>query len=303
MEKDLNKAAAEGYRLLGTWYSGQLVSILQKVNASPSASEYRCLDASDIPALEKKLKEAAAEGFRFVPRTLTQMSHLRGGTVGQIRLVVERGTGSSQRYDYFATAARQPEDAVRLAVGSGYTLVGMMTWSVGGSYVLIGEKTAPGAAAGSERVPTPMSAERYRLVAGPPGANLQAQLSAAAVAGYRVVLTSTDSLPLVLIMEKTGDPSSPFEYLVISGADAPSMGSQLNAAAAKGFRAYPAIFAQPAVALMERAPGSQGEHEYRFLERMIRMSFGKDFTQVTSQGWTPVGVSHGGDMLLFEKAR
>src|SRR5437773_7285841 len=82
MEKDLNKAAAEGYRLLGTWYSGQLVSILQKVNASPSASEYRCLDALDIPALEKKLKEAAAEGFRFVPRTLTQMSHLTGGTVG-----------------------------------------------------------------------------------------------------------------------------------------------------------------------------------------------------------------------------
>ncbi len=297
-EKDLNKAAVEGYRLVGTWYSGQLASILERAPDSAPKPEYRCVDAYGIPDLDKEVKRASSEGFRLVPRTLTQMSASSRGTVGQIRLVMERTPGSGGRYDYFVTSTRQPQDAVGLS--GGYTLAGMMTWGVG--YVLIGEKPQMPAAV-TEPVSSSMPSDRYRLVTGSPGAELQAQLSTAAAAGFRVALSSTGSPAPLLIMEKTSEPSNPFEYLVVSGRDARSMTTELNAAGAKGFRASPAVFALPSAVVMEKAPGFQGAHEYRILERMLRLSFGKDFVQVTADGWVPVGVSHGGEIMLLEKTR
>lgn len=375
MRNELNEAAAAGYRMLGAWYSytGELVAVLEKAAGSPNTYEYRVLDAKEISELEKGLKTAAAQGFRLVPRTLTQMSDgnaelydgkaaLQGA--GRIVLVMERVKGSAQRHDYFVkaltaeyelppisvlvlpdllvrkTQMQHLEYEIRQAVVDGHDLVAMLSWSdardlppvfdeklsrilglgvLKVEHMLISEKTVEARPPAGQQAPVAAQPERYRLLAARPGTDLQTKLSAAAAAGYRLVLSSSIEFPeIVLVTAKTGSSTNTFEYLVAGPGrqatarkeagvrqrttDMLTLKNQLNAAAAKGFRAYPpGIFADPPAVVTEKVTGFQDRYEYRLLE-MTKLRLEKEFAEITADGWAPLGLGHNGDFMLLEKA-
>lgn len=347
LESELNEAAAAGYCVQAFWYAGQGTvrqhGLLRRMAGASDRVEYRILEPWDAPALEKQLKEAAADGFRLLPRSLTVSTTETQNGRGRIRLLMEKvpdSTNSPASYEYFVGVAvaeyESPGDTMQKgplaremqrAVTEGYTLVGMLPRSnlvrrgilkkrvLQVEHILIGEKTAQPSVAKPMQTTTASQSDRYRLIAGPPSASLQAELHEAAAAGFRLVITPpTASAEMVFIFERVEGSADVAEYLVVGGAHTSLLEYQVNRAAAGSFRIYsPFVFTlrplewmlgmiehvQPDfAALMEKAPGSHNRYEYALFENIDK----QEFAATTVAGWAPVGVSHdSGDIMLLEK--
>jgi hypothetical protein len=129
MQKELNEAAAAGYRLLvGAPTSGTIMAlILEKVANPPDTYEYLLLANTKISTMQKELDEAAARGFRLVPSTLTLKDRRFGGM--ETMLVMEKAPGSQNHYRYLVRAGRQTsilQKQLVQAMQEGYTVVGMV---------------------------------------------------------------------------------------------------------------------------------------------------------------------------------
>lgn len=81
MQKELNEAAAAGYRLLvGSPTSGtEMALILEKVATPPDTYEYLLLATSRTSTMQKELNDAAEKGFRLLPRTMINKQQMFGG--------------------------------------------------------------------------------------------------------------------------------------------------------------------------------------------------------------------------------
>ena len=100
MQKELDEAAASGYRVLaGSRTRGaEAAIILEKVATPPTVYEYYVLATSRTSTMEKELNEQAARGFRLLPRTMAGKDHpIRGE---EIFMVMEKPPGTAQRYTY-----------------------------------------------------------------------------------------------------------------------------------------------------------------------------------------------------------
>ena len=86
MEKELNQAAASGYRFLKVSNSPNIfggkelvvVTVRDSGSAAPQAREYIVLSARGTSSLEKKLKEASKEGYAYLDQTT--MPNIFGGS-------------------------------------------------------------------------------------------------------------------------------------------------------------------------------------------------------------------------------
>ena len=72
MEEELAEAAALGFRIVtGSPTSGnEMALLLERVATPPDTYEYQLLATTRTSTMQEELAEAAAEGFRLLPRTM-----------------------------------------------------------------------------------------------------------------------------------------------------------------------------------------------------------------------------------------
>jgi hypothetical protein len=95
MEKELNEAAAQGYRLEGTMggdiRSGEIITVMRRVQGK-SKYQYKLLATSRTGTMQKELQEAADAGYDYAGYTAR----------GEVMVILERDSSkpAKKNYDY-----------------------------------------------------------------------------------------------------------------------------------------------------------------------------------------------------------
>ena len=150
MEKELDEASAEGFRVLygGPTQSFDMALFLQRVQepGQPTYS-YKVLATSRLKTMEKELNEAARGGFRMLPRTAI-FKH--GLLTVELVMLMERSPLAESNYEYKLVSAGKESKLHRKieeAIAQGFTPLTIVT---GGEHIVVMEKetaAAPAAAA------------------------------------------------------------------------------------------------------------------------------------------------------------
>jgi len=130
MQKELSQAAAAGYRILvGSHTSGtEIALILEKVAEPPNTYEYLLLATTKTSTMQKELNEAAAKGFRLLPRTMTAKEQMMGPT--EIVMMLEKAPGTPAHYQYLLLATTRTstlQKEMSQAIAEGFEVVGMVS--------------------------------------------------------------------------------------------------------------------------------------------------------------------------------
>lgn len=126
MQKELDETAAKGYRILvGSPTSGTEMAIFLSREASPeNPYKYKLLATTRTGTMQKELNEAAAEGFRLLPRTMIAKTQLIAGV--EIVMVLEKPPVVEKQYDYKLLATNLTstlQKEVTEAQAAGYIIV------------------------------------------------------------------------------------------------------------------------------------------------------------------------------------
>src|SRR5215211_5667968 len=100
MQKELDEASAQGFRIISAASScnqSEMVLFLERVTQPPDTYKYRLLATSRTSTMEKGLNQAAQEGYRLLPRTITAKE---GFMSNEIVAVLEQTPKPSKRYEY-----------------------------------------------------------------------------------------------------------------------------------------------------------------------------------------------------------
>lgn len=140
MQKELNQAAAAGYRIIaGSRTSGtEMALLLESVAEPPNTYEYELLATTKTSTMQKELAVAAARGFRLLPETMMQKDQMFGGL--EIVVVLEKAPGTAERYEYLllaTTLTSTMQKEITQATEGGYTVIGMVSR---GEHVVILER-------------------------------------------------------------------------------------------------------------------------------------------------------------------
>lgn len=130
MQKELDETAAKGYRILvGSPTSGTEMAIFLSREASPeNPYKYKLLATTRTGTMQKELNEAAAEGYRLLPRTMIAKAQLISGV--EIVVVLEKPPVVEKQYDYKLLATNLTstlQKEVTEAQTAGYVIVGMVS--------------------------------------------------------------------------------------------------------------------------------------------------------------------------------
>ncbi len=134
MQKELNEAAAEGYRfedVMGgsTYFGGQeVVSILSRpAGLKPQARfEYKLLATSKTSTMQKELQEAGDAGFEYASQTVFDTTF--GGDEVVVILERDREETNLPKYEYRLLATKKTstmEKELREAAQQGFAFVGV----------------------------------------------------------------------------------------------------------------------------------------------------------------------------------
>ena len=130
MQKELDEAAGKGYRILvGSPTSGTEMAIFMSREASAGQPyQYKLLATTRTGTMQKELNEAAASGFRLLPRTMIAKTQLIGGV--EIVMILEKPPVVVKKYDYkllATTLTGTLQKEVIEAQTAGYVIVGMVS--------------------------------------------------------------------------------------------------------------------------------------------------------------------------------
>jgi hypothetical protein len=129
MQKELDEASALGFRIISAASScgqSEMVLFLERVAQPPDTYKYRLLATTRTSTMEKELNQAAQEGFRLLPRTITAK---QGFLSNEIVSVLEQTPKSSKRYQYRLLATSRTstlQKEVAQAEADGFVLVGLV---------------------------------------------------------------------------------------------------------------------------------------------------------------------------------
>jgi hypothetical protein len=125
IEKELNKAAREGFRVAG----GSLMNVLlEKVTGNPPERSYRVIGAIRGKTLQNEVDEAGRAGFRVVRAAIMANPNSKAETV----VVMERVPSSASRFQYgWISASRLAADSSVLDDFSGAGYAPIALWRLG----------------------------------------------------------------------------------------------------------------------------------------------------------------------------
>ena len=142
MQKELDEAAAAGYRILvGSPTSGtEMALILEKVATPPENYQYVLLATTKTSTMQKELDEAASKGFRLLPSTMISKKRSFGGE--EVVVVLEKAPNIATVYEYLLLATNRTSTLQKEmgdAVQNGYEVMGMVSR---GEHMVILEKSS-----------------------------------------------------------------------------------------------------------------------------------------------------------------
>jgi hypothetical protein len=142
MQKELDEAAAAGYRVIvgSPTSGGEMVVILEKMPNLPQPYEYFLLATTRTSTMQRELNDAAARGFRLLPKTIIAKEQPFGAR--EIVLLMEKAPGTTNRARYLLLATSRTSTMQRemtQAVEDGYEVVAMVSR---GEHIVILEKRA-----------------------------------------------------------------------------------------------------------------------------------------------------------------
>jgi hypothetical protein len=142
MEKELDEAAAKGFRVLYGAPTEQwdMAILLRRVQDSEQAPYgYKVLATSRNKTMEKELNEVARQGYRLLPRTII---FKQGFFTAEMVMLMEREPKSGRSYEYKLVSAGKEtklHKKIDEAVAQGFTPVTMIT--IGGHVVVMEKET------------------------------------------------------------------------------------------------------------------------------------------------------------------
>jgi hypothetical protein len=124
MEKELNEAAAEGYRLHATMggeiRGGEIITVLKKASGG-SKYHYKLLATSRTGTMQKELQEAANEGYDYAGYTG------RGEVIVILEKDISKPTRKNYDYKLLATSRTSTmQKELDEAAASGYEFVAVI---------------------------------------------------------------------------------------------------------------------------------------------------------------------------------
>jgi hypothetical protein len=143
MEKELDEAAAKGFRVLYGAPTEQwdMAILLRRVQDSEQAPYgYKVLATSRNKTMQKELNEVAGQGYRLLPRTII---FKQGFFTAEMVMLMEREPKSGRSYEYKLVSAGKEtklHKKIDEAVAEGFTPVTMIT--IGGHVVVMEKETA-----------------------------------------------------------------------------------------------------------------------------------------------------------------
>ena len=145
MEKELNEAAAQGYRILvGSPTSGKEMAIfLERAEPGNEPYKYKLLATTRTGTMQKELNESAEGGYRLLPRTMIAKTQAIIGSV-EIVVVLERPPATEKTYEYKLLATNLTstlQKEVTDAQAAGFVIVGMV--SRGEHMVILERESGP----------------------------------------------------------------------------------------------------------------------------------------------------------------
>jgi hypothetical protein len=314
LQKELNEAAAAGYRVLcgaEERYTTAYNLILEKAAQPPDTYEYLVLEAR-----VEDLNSAGAKGFRLLPLTLVH----GWGSVREFTFtgVMEKAPGSTKRYEYsrldsfrivpFSSHTGALQGKLGSAGQQGYEVVRLIDSRQ--EHVVFLER--PLDTAGD--LPTPAAEKsrvdpslRYRLLATAKTSTMQKEVDEAAAAGYRMLVGSA-AKEILMIAAKVAPPAEPYQYVFLATTKTSTLQKELNAAGAKGFHLLPCTMVAIAKRfprflgggdeayqtelgmVMEKTPGSNARHGYLLLSAARASTMRKKLAQASQQGYDVIGT-------------
>jgi hypothetical protein len=140
MEKELDEAAAKGFRVLYGAPTQQydMAILLNRVQTAGGAPySYKVLATSRFKTMEKEMLEAARQGYRLLPRTAITKS---GFLTMELVILMEREPNSNKGYEYkLITESKETKLHKRIdeAMAQGFVPVTMITM---GEHIVVLEK-------------------------------------------------------------------------------------------------------------------------------------------------------------------
>jgi hypothetical protein len=155
MEKELDEAAAKGFRVMfgGPTMAWDMALLLKRTPETVAAPySYKVLATSRMKTMEKELNEISVKGYRLLSRTII---FKQGLFTGELLMIMEHEPQSSKSYEYKLLAASKETKLHRKvdeAVAQGFVPVTMITL---GEHIVVMEREGkigdkPGATSGSE---------------------------------------------------------------------------------------------------------------------------------------------------------
>lgn len=303
MDKELHEAAAAGYRVVAG--AGAHLLILEKI-ADPSAPyEYSVLN-------KERLREAAARGFRVLPRTLDA---LENWGFEDVEWVMEKSPGSGVRYEYLildTTLTSTIEREISQAAQKGYSAVGFVSYKQ--MRLAIMERPA----GGEPSQPDPSRETRYKLLSTERSSTMQKELNQAT--GYRLVDGSPANTAMLL--EKVSNPGKSYQYRFISTVKVSTLEKELNQAAAERYRFHPLALGVREVrplgffggtmmteytAVMEKASDAPASYQYHVVAASRESTMAKEINQAWDSGFqvvaTVIPYESQENIVIMEKPR
>jgi hypothetical protein len=153
--------------------------------------------------------------------------------------------------------------------------------------------------------------QRFLLLATTKTSTMQQELSAAAAAGYRILVGShTSDTEVAIILEKVATPPEVYEYYLLATTRTSTMEKELNEQAGRGFRLLPrtmtgkeqAFGPREILLVMEKPSGAARHYQYRLLATTRTGTLQREMTQAIGDGYEVVGlVSRGEHVAILEK--
>ena len=140
MEKELDEAAAKGFRVMygaptQQWDMALLLHRVQEPGDTPYS--YKLLATMRNKTMEKELNEVARQGYRLLPRTVT---YKQGFLTAELVMLMEREPKSNKSYEYkLITAGKETKLHKKIdeAVAQGFTPATMI---IIGDHIIVMEK-------------------------------------------------------------------------------------------------------------------------------------------------------------------
>lgn len=134
MEKELNEAAAAGFRMekaMGgnsTWGGSEVVVVMSKSEQAPAAARYayKLLATNKTSTMQKELQDAGREGFSYKDQTVFKTAF--GGEEVVVILELDKEDRSRVRYDYKLLATQKTstmQKELQAAGDEGFLFVGV----------------------------------------------------------------------------------------------------------------------------------------------------------------------------------